>query len=119
MSREKISKIDALNLDDLIWYIYIFISVAALYSNELEKKYTATGDRKKLTEFHSINLVVLTIAFFVYVYFIFTAFKKYNQNKNTDTAINVIASILFLVGGGMLLYLELKTTDSDINNVGI
>ncbi len=119
MSKEKISKIEALNLDDLVWYIYIFISVAALYSNELEKEYTATGNRKKLTEFHSINLVVLTIAFFVYIYFILVAFKKYNQNKNANTITNVIASILFLVGGGLLLYLELKTTDSDINNVGI
>ncbi len=115
----KESKINALNLDDLVWYIYIFISVAALYSNALEKEYIKTNNRKKLTEFHSINLVVLTIAFFVYIYFIFNAFKKYNQEKSNNTLVNVIASILFLVGGGMLLYLELKTTDSDINNVGI
>lgn len=112
-------KINSLNVDDMVWYIYIFIAFAALYSNKLEKEYTLFNDKKKLTEFHTINLVVLTIAFFVYVYFIFVAFKKYNQEKSKNTIINVIATILLLVVGGMFLYLEIVTTDSDINNVGI
>jgi len=119
MKSNIVNKIETLNLDDMVWYIYIFIAFAALYSNKLEKEYIASGDRKKLTEFHSINLVVLTIAFFVYIYFIFVAFKRFNQNKNQNTIINIIASILFLVAGGMFIYLELITTDSDINNVGI
>ena len=115
----KVTKINSLNLDDMVWYIYIFIAVAALYSNALEKEYVASGNRRKLTEFHTINLVVLTIAFFVYIYFIFVAFRRFNQEKSNNTIINVIASILFLVAGGMYLYLEIVTTDSDINNVGI
>ena len=81
MSNDISSKINALNIDDLVWYIYIFISVAALYSNELEKQYTYTKDKKKLTEFHSINLVVLTIAFLVYVYFLMVAYKRYKYNN--------------------------------------
>ncbi len=119
MSDTTSSKISALNLDDLVWYIYIFISVAALYSNKLEKEYTLTHDKKKLTEFHSVNLVVLTIAFFIYIYFIFISFKRYNSNKNRDTLINAITSILFLTAGGISLYLELKSTDSEINDIGI
>lgn len=119
MKNESIRKVESLNLDDMVWYIYIFIAVAALYSNKLEKEYTISGDKKKLTEFHSINLVVLTIAFFVYIYFIFIAYRRYSNEKSHNTFINVIASTLFLIGGGMFLYLELKTTDSDINNVGI
>ena len=112
-------KIDELNLDDLIWYTYIFIAVAALYSNKLEKDYTVSHDKKKLTEFHSINLVVLTIAFVIYIYFIYNSFKRYNKNRNQNTLINIIASILLLTAGGTFLYLEIVTADSDINNVGI
>ena len=119
MNSSQIDKINSLNLDDMVWYIYIFISVAALYSNALEKEYTKTYNKRKLTEFHTINLVVLTIAFFVYIYFIFVAFRRFQNDKNNNTIINIIASILFLVAGGMLLYLEIVTTDSDINNVGI
>lgn len=113
------NKIAELNIDDMVWYIYIFISIAALYSNKLEKDYNITKDRKKLTEFHSINLVVLTIAFLIYCYFIFMAYKRFNVNKNRNTMIGLISSILFLVGGGMFLYLELMTTDTEINDVGI
>ena len=119
MNEETVEKINALNLDDLVWYIYIFISVAALYSNKLEKQYTLTQDRKKLQEFHSINLVVLTIAFFVYIFFVFTSFKKFNQIKDASTLSGVIASILFLVGGGIFLYLELKSSNTEINDVGL
>lgn len=119
MDSEKVTKINSLNLDDMVWYIYIFIAVAALYSNRLEKDYVRTNSKKKLTEFHSINLVVLTIAFFVYIYFIFVAFRRFNKDRNINTMINIIATILFLVAGGMFLYLEIVTTDSDINNVGI
>ena len=115
----KESKINSLNLDDMVWYIYIFIAVAGLYSNYLEKEYTRTNSKKNLTEFHTINLVILTIAFFVYIYFIFISFKRFNLNKNKNTLIGVIASILFLVAGGMFLYLEVITTDSEINDVGI
>ena len=113
------AKINALNIDDLVWYIYIFISVAALYSNELEKQYAATKDKRKLTEFHSINLVVLTIAFIIYIYFLIVAYKRYNDNKNASTFTGIVSSILFLIGGGALLYLELKSTDNEINDVGI
>lgn len=119
MSDKKLDKINSLNVDDMVWYIYIFIAFAALYSNKLEKEYTLHNDKKKLTEFHTINLVVLTIAFFIYIYFIFVAFKRYKQEKSNNTLISVIATILLLLVGGMFLYLEIITTDNDINNVGI
>ena len=119
MDRETLCKIESLNLDDLVWYVYIFISIAALYSNKLEKEYSVTSDKKKLTEFHTINLIVLTIAFFIYIYFIYNAFRRHAKYRSKLTMINVISSILFIVAGGLALFLEIISTDSDINNVGI
>lgn len=113
------NEVYSLQMDDLVWYIYIFIAVAALYSNKLECEFKKNKDKKKLTEYHSINLVVLTIAFVIYIQFVLRAFKSYGKNPNTNTLINVIASILFLSAGGLFLYLELVTTDSEINEVGI
>ena len=119
MYDSKLEKLESLQIDDFIWYIYIFIVFAALYSNKLEKEFTITKDRHNLTEFHSINLVVLTIAFFIYIYFVIDNFKKYSKQKSNITLISVIASILFLVAGGILLYVELITTDDDLNEFGI
>ena len=119
MYDSKNEKLESLQIDDFIWYIYIFIVIAALYSNKLEKEFTVTGNRRQLAEFHSINLVVLTIAFFIYVYFVIDNFKKYSKQKSYNALINVIASILFLVAGGMFLYIELITTDDDLNEFGI
>ena len=69
MNASKQEKLDELQMDDLIWYIYIFILVAALYSNALEKEYVVNEDKVKAAEFYSINLVVLTIVFLIYTYF--------------------------------------------------
>lgn len=119
MRESKIKELESLNLDDFVWYIYIFISVAAIYSNKLEKDFIVTGDRQKFREFHNINTVVLTIAFFVYVYFVFNNFRTWNKKRNYNTTINVIASILFLVGGGILILVELNSSNDNTNIVGI
>ena len=113
MNKSNIEKIESLNLDDFIWYIYIFIAVAALYPNYIGKEYYRTGNKKNFTEFHNINLVVLTIAFLVYVYFIFTNFKNYHKKKSINGMLGIISSILFLVGGGILLLVELYNARGD------
>lgn len=112
-------RLDSLDIDDIVWYAYIFIAVAALYSNKIEKDFVVTNSRTKEKEFHAINLIVLTIAFLIYIFFVLRNFKTYQNNKNSKSLINLIASILFLVAGGILLWLEAISTEDENNELGI
>lgn len=118
MNQNKIRSLQNLEIDDFIWYIYIFIVVAALYSNKLEREYLLSGNREKYREFHSINIVVLTIGFFIYVYFLYRGYELYHKKRDYKTTLNLISAILFLSAGGILLYLELSGEDED-NELGI
>lgn len=104
--------------EDFIWAIYVFIAFAALLSNRIEKEFITTGSRKRYREFHEINTVLFTIAFLIYCYFVIRSFNKFNKKHDLDTLWNLIASILFLVGGGIFLYLELMGNDEN-NELGI
>ena len=47
MNQNKIRNLQNLEIDDFIWYIYIFIVVASLYSNKLEREYLLSGNMEK------------------------------------------------------------------------
>lgn len=118
MNQNKIRNLQNLEIDDFIWYIYIFIVVASLYSNKLEREYLLSGNMEKYREFHSINLVVLTIGFLIYVYFVYRGYELYQKKRDYKSTLNLISAILFLVAGGILLYLELQGGDLE-NELGI
>lgn len=118
MNPNRIQNLKNLEIDDFIWYIYIFIVVAALYSNKLEREYLLYSDKDKQIEFHKINAVVLTIGFFIYIYFVYRGYEKYRKKPSLPSQLNLIAAILFLVGGAILLYLEIAYRDEE-NELGI
>ncbi len=113
MNPNRIQNLENLEIDDFIWYIYIFIVAAALYSNKLEREYLLYNDKKKQSEFHTINAVVLTIGFFIYIYFVYRGYEKYRKKNTLSSQLNLIATILFLVAGGILLYLEVVYRDEE------
>lgn len=96
-----------LKKDDLVWYIYIFVVFAAIYSNRLEEDYVFTKNKEEYKVFHNINVIALTVVFFIYLFFVNRSRKAYSKRPNFKTELNLIATILFLVGGAILLYLEI------------
>lgn len=96
-----------LKKDDLVWYIYIFIVFAAIYSNKIEEDYVFTKDPNEYKVFHTINLIALTVVFFIYIFFVNRANKQYKKTPNFKTELNLIAMLMFLVAGAIVLYLEI------------
>jgi len=113
MNFDVIRQLEGIKQEDFIWYIYFFIVFAALASNKYEKEYLATHDKSSKEKYHSINLVVLSLAFLIYIYFIIKNLDNYNNKKDSKSLLNLISSILFLVGGGILLLTELTDTDNN------
>ena len=111
-------KLQRINTENFIWLIYFFIIIAALISNEYEKHYLKTGDLKGQKIFKTLNITVFCVAFFIYLYFVITNYENIEQLKQTSTKkevisahLNLIASLLFLVAGGISLYAEINKDD--------
>ena len=80
-------QLQLLKNENLIWLIYIFISIFAIVSNHFEKQYDLTNDSEAYKKFKTINICIFTIAFFIYLYFF----------KEKITWILVMAICLFVI----------------------
>lgn len=118
-------KLKRLKSEDIIWIIYFFIVVFALYSNKLDRDYLLKKDKDAYKREKSINITIFFIAFFIYLYFLLLLTEDLgNMEKNFDdpnyrsTFIQLIAAILFLIGGAIYLINEITRKD-DALDVGL
>lgn len=113
-------KLQRLKEEDFIWIIYFFIAMAALYSNNLERDYYTKHDKSAYKKEKTINITILVIAFFIYLYFILILIddmsnieKSFNNPIYRQKFAKLVAAILFLVGGAIYAVLEITTNEID------
>ena len=117
MNTEKKLSLKLIDIESFIWIIYIFLIGFNLYSNYLEKLYLKTNQPFYKKKFQNINKAVLTVILLIYIYFVYIAYQdetsltRYNSNKKKKfyTDLIFIASILFLIGGAISLYVASKS----------
>lgn len=116
MDTEKKLSLKRIDIESFIWIIYIFLIGFNLYSNYLEKLYLKTNQPFYKKKFQNINKVVLTVILLIYIYFVYIAYQdetsltRYNSKKKKFyTDLIFIASILFLIGGAISLYVASKS----------
>lgn len=71
-----------LEIEDFIWVISLFSACFALLSNKLEKDYLYTYNLSKEKEYKTINITLLVIAFFIYLYFMMLNYKRIKRNTH-------------------------------------
>ena len=112
-----------LRIEDYIWIIFIFVSIAAIVSDYFEKDWLLTKNKKNYQTYKNINVTLLTISFIVYLYFVLLSYKKYKQTRHNKSIkelffseVNLFAASLFLIGGLLNIYTEVKSNvgDADI-----
>ena len=116
---DKVTKtLHELDIEDLIWVIYLFISALAIYSNYLERIYVTKHDVLAKKKYKTINISVLSIGFFIYLYFLILAYQKYKEKDNRTTLKNIlikdarlIASILLIICAIITLLSEIMSDD--------
>ena len=118
-------KIQRVNQENLVWVVYFFIIIAALLSNAYEKYFLETKDYSKEKIFRTLNITIFSVAFFIYLYFVLVTYENLEELKRTGTKkevlnahITFIASILFLVAGGISLYAEINKENPD-TDIGV
>ncbi len=117
---DKVKKLKRLQVEDWIWIIYIFVAIFAIVSNHFERKYELTNNLQDRNKYKTINIILFTVAFFIYLYFEVLNYEDINEFKVNATKKEVltkhasfIASTLFLIGGIIYLIVEI-TTATDV-----
>ena len=118
-------KLKRLKNEDIIWIIYFFIVVFALYSNKLDRDYLLKKDKEAYKREKSINITIFFVAFYIYLNFLLlltedigSMEKNFNDENYRSTFIQLIAAILFLIGGAIYLINEIVRKD-DALDVGL
>lgn len=117
-----IKKLKRLRNEDFIWIIYFFIVVFALYANKLDRNYLLNNDVTSKRREKNINVTIFFVAFFIYLYFVLLLTedigrmeKNFDNPKYRSTFIQLIAAILFLIGGSIYLINEITRSDEPLD----
>ena len=109
-----------LHNEDIIWVIYLFIIVLAIYTNKLERDNIYNKNKELKNKANKINTSILIIIFLIYIYFANISYQTYlnaKTEKNKNIAIGrLIVSLVFLIGGALAIKADY---DSNINNLDI
>ena len=118
-------KLQRLNEENLVWVVYFFIIIVALLSNAYEKYFLETGDLRKQKIFRTLNITIFCVAFFIYLYFVIISYENVQELRDNSTKkevlsahVTLIASILFLVAGGLALWSEINRENPD-TDIGV
>ncbi len=104
-------KLKNLRNEDFIWLIYIFVSIFAIISNKLEKRYYLFRSYQDKKMYKYINITIFIIALLIYLYFVSLDLK--NKRRTIDSKLHLFAALLFFIGGIIYLYLEIKNFNSE------
>ena len=115
--------LEEIKIEDWIWIIYLFIASFALISNFFERDYLRTGSKTSKRAFKTLNVAILTIVFFIYIYFVILTYSRFKERENHTTIksmivtnANFIAACLFLIGGALHIFTEIiSDEDTDID----
>ena len=101
-----------LNIEDKIWITYFFLASFAIYSNYLERKSIIEQNEQARKEYKTINITLLSIGFFIYLYFFFLAYRHLKELSPNASPKELLAgniqflATVFLLTGSILILLS-------------
>ncbi|MBQ2873430.1 MAG: hypothetical protein IJE89_05475 [Bacilli bacterium] len=114
---DKNNEINRLNFEDILWVIFIILSILNIVSNDNQKKYVISDNQYYEDNANKISIFVLIVLLCIYLYFFLRNYNMYTNKgieaTNTDL-IKVIGSILFILGTICLLYFQVNSEDNFI-----
>lgn len=112
------NEINRLNFEDIIWIIFILLSVLNIISNSDQKLYTITNNHQYEESTNKRTIFVLTILIIIYLYFFIRNINLYGNKENPSKAdsIKVLGSLLFVIGTTCLLYFQIYSKENFINS---
>ena len=116
---ENIERINQIKIENFIWLICIILIGISLYGNYYEEKYFKYYQEQDKEKYRSALIFVFSIAMIIYIYFLYDSYQSYIKAKSLDeksqklATLNLLTSILFAMGGSILLYISLTDENLD------
>lgn len=112
------SEINRLNFEDVLWIIFVILSLLNIVSNNYQKEYILTNNQEYENKANIISVTVLIILLLIYIYFFLRNYNMYiNKDKTSnEDKIKVFGSLLFIIGTLCLLYFQINSNDNFIGD---
>lgn len=115
MSKSLQEKLKDLKISDYIFGILIVTSLIGIYADKKERDQYLHKDNEGLKKAHNIRLFLLTVGVLIYIFFLETRIKERKNAVNKFLSnLDILASILFVIGGLIFLYDEFKGDEQSI-----
>lgn len=112
----KDSEIRRLNFEDIIWGIFVILSILNILANDNQKKYLISEEQIYEDNANKISIFVFVVLFLIYVYFFNRNCNMYNNKDNPTRvdSVKVMSSLFFIIGTLCLLYFQIHSDDNFI-----
>ena len=114
-------RIEQINTENFIWFIYIVLIAMCLCANSYEKKYFYTNNIAYREEYRKFIIVIFIVAIIIYIYFFLDNYKDFksltpfdSKRKKNLNELSLFASSLILVSGLIFLYIAIVDVDLDV-----
>ena len=115
MNENLTNKLKKLRISDYIFGILIVTSLVGIYADKKERDQYLHKDPEGLKKAHNTRLILLTISILIYLYFLETRIKEHKSATNKFLShLDILATILFIIGGLIFLYDEFKGDEQTI-----
>lgn len=112
----KEKEIRRLNFEDILWIIFILLSILNITSNDYQKKYVISNHQQYEDNANKISIFVLTVLVFIYLYFFIRNNNMYNNKDNPtkEDFVKLLGSLFFIIGALCLLYFQINSENNFI-----
>ena len=115
------NRLKELDIEEIIWGVYLLIIGLSFYSNMIEREYFYTNNEESKQKYRKLTITIFAIAILVYLYFVCDTYHDLvnldpnsNYKKVKFTRLNFISSTLILIAGIILLYIAVNDIDLDV-----
>ena len=107
------NKIKEIETDELIWIIFIILSIINIYGDELHKKSLTTNNQKSNIA-KQIFLLTAISSLLIYFYFLSNSYKELQNTDNLELQKTKITGIiLIIIGNILIIYFNINEKETE------
>ena len=107
MKQDKLKELKSLDNDNIVWIIFIILSLLNINADNHQKKYIITNNYNEKNNADNIFKFTIIISIIIYLFIFNKNYSSYQKTSNKELSIIKLSSTIFFILGGLcLLYYE-------------
>ncbi len=96
-----------LEIENIVWIIYLIFVPFGILANNLEIKDLENNNDNNRKKYKTINIIIFIIAILIYIFFVRILYKRYKEKRSISSFLNLLGSFFILIGAISLLIVEI------------